>query len=103
MLTLADKMTACNGRRAVHVVPFTHIQEELSRACPEELLHRHHAPGDDDDRRKGGTAHGAARALITGESLAQVASQTMQAIGCTDAACQAAGAARPSSAWTRRR
>ena len=35
------------GRLTVHVVPFTEIQEEIRRSCPEESLHPHHAPVHD--------------------------------------------------------
>ena len=38
VLDLARLLTPWTGRLIVHVVPFTHIQEELRRACPEELF-----------------------------------------------------------------
>lgn len=69
----------------LHVVSLTHIQEELKRACNEEyftlLLRRYMMTIADriaHERECG--------ALITGESVGQVASQTMQAIAVTDAA-----------------
>ena len=71
------------GTIRLHVVSLTHIQEELVKACEEDyftLLLRRYMMAIADriarDRGCGG--------LVTGESLGQVASQTMQAIGVTD-------------------
>lgn len=67
----------------VHVISLTHIQEELRDKCEEDyftlLLRRYmmHLA-----ERVAVTYN--CKALITGESLAQVASQTMQAIAVTD-------------------
>jgi thiamine biosynthesis protein ThiI len=38
VLELAKILTAWCGRMTVHVVPFTEIQEQLRRSCPEELF-----------------------------------------------------------------
>ena len=38
VLDLARLLTPWCGRLTVHVVPFTDIQEELRRSCPEELF-----------------------------------------------------------------
>ena len=38
VLELARLLTPWCGRLTVHVVPFTAIQEELRRSCPEELF-----------------------------------------------------------------
>ena len=73
---------SCCGVR-VHVVPFTRIQMEIHEKCPEEyttLIMR---------RFMMRIAERVARleqseALITGESIGQVASQTMAALGTTD-------------------
>ncbi|MPM43072.1 putative tRNA sulfurtransferase [bioreactor metagenome] len=86
VLDLARILTAWCGRLTVHVVPFTAIQEELRRSCPEELftiLMRRFMMRISEAvaRRAGGGA------LITGESLGQVASQTMDAMHCTGAVC----------------
>ena len=86
VLDLARLLTPWTGRLTVHVVPFTHIQEELRRSCPEDyftLLMR---------RFMMRIAEGVARrtgchSLITGESLGQVASQTMEAMRATTAVC----------------
>ena len=84
VLDLAKILTPYTGRLMVHVVPFTAIQEELRRSCPEELftiLMRRFMM-----RISAQVAHRVgAGALVTGESLGQVASQTMEAMGCTGA------------------
>lgn len=86
VLELGRILTGWCGRMTVHVVPFTAIQEELRRSCPEELftvLMRRFMMriAQEVARRIGGGA------LITGESLGQVASQTVQAMTCTEAVC----------------
>ncbi|NCE63950.1 tRNA 4-thiouridine(8) synthase ThiI [Pseudoflavonifractor sp. 524-17] len=86
VLDLAKLLTPWCGRLMVHVVPFTAIQEELRRSCPEELftiLMR---------RFMMRIAQRVARriqagAIVTGESLGQVASQTMEAMKATGAVC----------------
>ncbi len=73
---------SCCGIR-VHIVPFTKIQMEIHEKCPEDyttLIMR---------RFMMRIAERVARqerseALITGESIGQVASQTMTALGTTD-------------------
>ena len=87
VLTLADKMTEYCNTFEVHVVPFTLIQEEIKRGCKEEyftvIMRRVMMMVANRVAKARGCG-----AIITGESLAQVASQTMQAIGCTDAASE---------------
>ena len=87
VLTLADKMTEYCNTFEVHVVPFTRIQEEIKRGCKEEyftvIMRRVMMMVANRVAKARGCG-----AIITGESLAQVASQTMQAIGCTDAASE---------------
>ena len=84
VLDLARLLTPWTGRLTVHVVPFTHIQEELRRSCPEDyftLLMRRFMM-----RIAEGVAHRTGcHAIITGESLGQVASQTMDAMAVTGA------------------
>ena len=73
---------SCCGVR-VHVVPFTRIQMEIHEKCPEEyttLIMRRFMMRIAE--RVAGLEH--AEALITGESIGQVASQTMAALGTTD-------------------
>lgn len=72
------------GRIKFITVNFTHLQEEIRDKCPSELstviLRRFMLRAAERLARDEGCA-----ALITGESLGQVASQTLQAIACTDA------------------
>ncbi|HHT17331.1 MAG TPA: tRNA 4-thiouridine(8) synthase ThiI [Papillibacter sp.] len=67
----------------VEVVPFTHIQEELRDKCPEELLtilmRRFMMRISEKIARANGCG-----ALITGENLGQVASQTLEALAVTE-------------------
>ena len=83
VLSLAKIVAAYAGPIRVHIVSLTHIQEELVRACEEDyftlLLRRYMMAIADRIAKEEGCG-----ALITGESLGQVASQTMQAIGVTD-------------------
>ena len=84
---LAKLMTAYCGDIRFHCVPFTKIQETLRDNCPEEyftiLMRRLMMEIAQRIAEKEG-----AQALVTGESLGQVASQTMFAMVCTDAACR---------------
>jgi thiamine biosynthesis protein ThiI len=86
VLDLAKILTPWTGRLVVHVVPFTAIQEELRRSCPEELftilMRRFMMRISAEVARRTG-----AGALVTGESLGQVASQTTAAMACTGAVC----------------
>ena len=85
VMELASLLTRYAGGINLHVVSLTHIQEELKRACNEDyftiLLRRYMMTIADRIAKANGCG-----ALITGESLGQVASQTMMAIGTTDAA-----------------
>ena len=83
VLELARLLTAWTGRLLVHIVPFTEIQEEIRRNCPEEyftlIMRRFMMRIAEAIARKAN-----AGALVTGESLGQVASQTMMALGVTE-------------------
>ncbi|MBE5803425.1 MAG: tRNA 4-thiouridine(8) synthase ThiI [Clostridiales bacterium] len=73
---------SCCGIR-VHVVPFTKIQMEIHEKCPDDyttLIMRRFMMRIAE--RVAQMEH--ASALITGESIGQVASQTMAALGTTD-------------------
>lgn len=86
VLELARLITPWCGRLTVHVVPFTEIQEELRRSCPEALftlLMRRFMMRISEQVAHRIGAHG----LVTGESLGQVASQTMEAMAVTGAVC----------------
>ena len=86
VLELAHILSRWCGRLTVHVVPFTHIQEEIRRQCPDELftiiMRRFMMRIAQAVAQRCG-----AGALVTGESLGQVASQTMAAMACTGAVC----------------
>lgn len=85
--TLCKKMSAYTGRVALTVVPFTVLQEKIRDHCPEELftvVMRRCMMRIAEQVAQAQECE----ALITGESVAQVASQTIQAIACTDVACQ---------------
>ena len=82
--SLCERMCDYLGRVPFYVVPFTEIQEQIRRNCPEELftiimrrmmmkIALRVAKQND------------MQALITGESVGQVASQTIGALACTDA------------------
>ncbi len=83
VMTLAREVAEYAGSFNVHVVSLTHIQELLVKNCEEDyftlLLRRYMMAIADKIAHRIG-----AGALITGESLGQVASQTMEAIGVTD-------------------
>ena len=84
VLDLAKELTAYCGRLTVEVVPFTHIQTEIRDKCPEEyftlIMRRFMMRIAQEVADRNG-----AKALVTGENLGQVASQTMEALGCTEA------------------
>lgn len=84
VISLMEKVGVYAGRMPLHIVPFTHIQEEIGKACPEELftlIMRRFMM-----RIAARIAHETeCGALITGESVGQVASQTIPALACTDA------------------
>ncbi len=84
---LAGEIAEYCGDIRFHCVPFTKIQETIRDECPEELftiimrrlmmeIAQRIAAKED------------CACLITGESLGQVASQTMYAMVCTDAVCK---------------
>ena len=84
VVQLAQELTAYCGRMIVHLIPFTKIQEEIRKNCPEEyftlIMRRFMMRLAEAVARKAG-----ASALVTGESLGQVASQTMLSLTVTDA------------------
>jgi len=80
---LTEKLCVYCGRIDLFSAGFTEIQEEIKRRCPEELftvimrrmMMRVAMPLAEKEE---------CGAIVTGESLAQVASQTLPAIACTD-------------------
>lgn len=83
VLELAKKVSAYAEDINVHVISLTHIQEELVKNCDEEyftlLLRRYMMKIAEKVARQVGCS-----ALVTGESIGQVASQTMAALTVTD-------------------
>lgn len=81
---LLEKVSLYSGKINLFVVPFTEIQEHIKDDCPEDLftiIMRRMMM-----RIAERVAHNqGCGAIITGESLGQVASQTLPAIACTDA------------------
>ena len=72
------------GRMTIEVVPFTHIQEEIRDKCPEEyftLIMRRFMMRIAERI----ALDNKASAIVTGENLGQVASQTMEAMASTQA------------------
>lgn len=84
---LCEEMTDYCGDIRFYCVPFTEIQEALRDNCPEEhftvLMRRMMVKIA--NKICGRDCYGA---IITGESLAQVASQTLPALYCTNAAAE---------------
>lgn len=85
VVKLLKKVAQYSGDMTMYTVPFTEIQETIRKKCPEEyftlimrrlMMRISERIARDKD----------CKALITGESLGQVASQTIAALGCTDAA-----------------
>ena len=87
VLELARQLTCWCGRMTVHVVPFTEIQEEIRRSCPEDhftlIMRRFMMRLAQAVARRTGC-----KALVTGECLGQVASQTMDALTVSDDVCE---------------
>ena len=85
VLDLAEELLDYCGRLTVAVVPFTKIQEAIRDNCPEEfftvIMRRFMMRISERIAKDNGCG-----ALITGENLGQVASQTMEALAVTNAA-----------------
>ena len=83
VMKLAEIIGEYTAGIKVHVVPFTEIQLEIRDKCPEEhltlVMRRFMMEIAQRIAEKRGC-----QALITGESIGQVASQTMGALGVTD-------------------
>ena len=85
--TLCRKLMPYCGRMRLAVVPFTDLQLAIRDGCPEELftiIMRRMMMQLAEKIALKCDCH----ALITGESVAQVASQTLWALACTDVATQ---------------
>ena len=83
VIDLCRLLTYYCGPIRLHVVPFTEIQQELYEKCPDGLLtvlmRRFMMRIAEIIAKEDG-----AQALVTGESIGQVASQTLEALASTD-------------------
>lgn len=83
VLELLKRVSKFSGWIATFIVPFTEIQEQIKDRCPEELftlVMRRYMMKISEIIAKNQNC----LALVTGESLGQVASQTLSALACTD-------------------
>lgn len=84
--TLLSKVARYSGSINLAIVPFTEIQDEIAKHCAEDyftlIMRRMMMRISERLARKEGSL-----ALITGESLGQVASQTLPALVTTDSVC----------------
>ncbi len=87
VVELLNKVAEYSGKIEMITVPFTDVQEQIKQVCPEDLftviMRRFMMKISEKIAQKYRCG-----ALVTGESLGQVASQTMSAISCTDVAAQ---------------
>lgn len=94
VVTLAKEVAAYAGKIHLFVVPFTEIQENIHKFCPPEymitIMRRIMMRIAERVARRNSCG-----ALITGESLGQVASQTMQSITVTNAVIENLPVFRP--------
>ena len=83
VIDLCRLLTQYCGPIRLHVVPFTEIQQELYEKCPDGLLtilmRRYMMRIAEIIAKRDG-----AQALVTGESIGQVASQTLEGLASTD-------------------
>ena len=84
VIELARLVTRYSGRMTLNVVSFTKIQEAIRDNCPEEFFTLIMRRFMMEISMRIGKDHGCG-ALITGENLGQVASQTMEAMAVTGA------------------
>lgn len=83
VLDLAQILTKYCGILTVHIVPFTRIQEEIREKCPEEyftVIMRRFMMRIAEKLAEAMECG----ALVTGENLGQVASQTLEAMSVTE-------------------
>ena len=86
VIELARRLSEYTGNIRLYIVPFTDIELDIYDHCPEDeitiIMRRLMMRIAEKIARQEG-----AEALITGEDLGQVASQTLQSLVCTDAVC----------------
>ena len=85
VIELARILSETCGRITLHIAPFTELQMQIRQKCPEAygtlIMRRQMMRIAEKIAEKEG-----AMALVTGESIGQVASQTMEALVCTEEA-----------------
>lgn len=83
VIDLAKIIAKYCGPIKMHIVSFTELQEAIYTNCPDKsltvVMRRYMMRIAQEIAKRNG-----ARALITGESIGQVASQTMESLCCTD-------------------
>ncbi len=84
VIELARLVTKYSGRMTLNIVSFTEIQEAIRDNCPEEFFTLIMRRFMMEISQRIGKQHGCG-ALVTGENLGQVASQTMEAMAVTGA------------------
>jgi len=86
VVELASIISAYTGPIRLYVVNFTDVQLDIIEKCPREeltvIMRRYMMRIAEHFAGKRG-----ALGLVTGESIGQVASQTMQSLACTNAVC----------------
>ncbi|NLP47244.1 MAG: tRNA 4-thiouridine(8) synthase ThiI [Epulopiscium sp.] len=86
VIELGRKLATYTGKFTLHIVPFTEIQLKIYEKCPHVqltiIMRRIMMQIAEKIAKKQN-----ALALITGESIGQVASQTIQSLGVTNAVC----------------
>lgn len=87
VVDLAKKVAVYTGGMNVHVVPFTDIQMAIYEKCPHEELTIIMRRIMMEIAQRIAESNGV-QALITGESIGQVASQTMHSLVVTDASAR---------------
>lgn len=83
VIDLLEKVSEYSGQIKLFIVPFTNIQEEIKKSCPEDLstlITRRMMMKISENI----AINQGCKAIITGESLGQVASQTLSALFCTN-------------------
>ncbi len=87
VVDLAREISAYTGPIKLHVVNFTDIQLAIYDKCPHDeltiIMRRYMMRIAEQLAKEDGSM-----ALITGESIGQVASQTLQSLNCTNAVCE---------------
>jgi len=87
VVDLAKIMSQYCGKIKLYVVPFTEVQTKIVEMCPDKqttiIMRRYMMRIAETIAKNEG-----AKALITGESLGQVASQTMEGLGATNAVAE---------------